>query len=209
MLVTANRNAFFYGLDRTSGEFLLGRPYVKQTWARGLDDRGRPIRVPDTAPMVEGTVVWPSAGGGTNWFSPSYSPKNDLFYVAVKESSDIYYIGEADYRPGITFFGGMHRPVDSPENYGAIRALRPSTGEKLWDYRLYSFTGAGLLSTAGGLVFGAAEGTFFALDAKTGKRLWRFQTGGQIGSNPISYLADGKQHVAIAAGHDIISFALE
>jgi alcohol dehydrogenase (cytochrome c) len=209
LLLTANRNAFYYGLDRSSGEFLVGKPYVKQTWASGLDDRGRPIRLPNTAPTVEGTHVWPSVGGGTNWYSPSYSPKTDLFYVAIREASDLYYIGEADYRPGVTFFGGMHRLVESPENYGAIRALRASTGEKVWDYRLHSFTGAGVLSTAGGLVFGAAEGTFFALDALTGKRLWRFQTGGNIGSNPISYLSDGKQHVAIAAGNDIISFALE
>jgi alcohol dehydrogenase (cytochrome c) len=121
----------------------------------------------------------------------------------------MYHIGEADYRLGVTFYGGMSRTLDSPENFGAIRALSPTTGEKVWEYRLHSSTGAGVLSTAGGLVFGAAEGTFFALDAANGKRLWRFQTGGQIGSNPISHSIGGNQHVVIAAGHDIISFALE
>ena len=209
LLVTANRNAFYYAIDRASGQFLLGKPYVKQTWASGLDDRGRPIRLPNTSPTIEGTHVWPSVGGGTNWYSPSYSPKTDLFYVAIREASDLYYIGEAEYRPGVTFFGGTHRMVESDENYGAIRALKPTTGDKMWDYRLHSATGAGVLSTAGDLVFAAAEGTFFALDASTGKLLWRFQTGGMIGSNPMSYLSDGKQHVAIAAGNDIITFALD
>ena len=209
LLITANRNGFFYALDRATGQFLLGKPYVKQTWASGLDDRGRPIRLPNTTPTIEGTRVWPAAGGGTNWFSPSYSPKNDLFYVAIRESSAMFHIGEADYRAGVPFYGGMSRTLDSPENFGAIRALRPTTGDTVWEYRLLSSTGAGVLSTAGGLVFGAAEGTFFALDAATGKRLWRFQTGGSIGSNPISYSIGGKQHVAIAAGHDIISFAID
>ena len=209
LVATANRNAFYYVLDRTSGEFIVGKPYVKQTWASGLDDRGRPIRLPNTFPSVEGTRVWPTVGGGTNWYSPSYSPKTKLFYVATTEASDLYYLGEADYRPGLTFFGGTHRRYEDADAYGAIRAYHVDTGVEAWQYRLHSFTGAGVLSTAGGLVFGAAEGSFFALDAATGKRLWRFQTGGGIGSNPMSYMSDGKQHVAIASGNDILTFALE
>lgn len=210
LVAMANRNAFFYLFDRETGEFLLGTPYAKQTWAKGLDARGRPMVLPGTEPTVEGNLVWPSLQGATNWFSPSYSPANKLFYVAVREMGAYYYKGEADYKPGTFFAGGGERSLAGDKASGAIRALEVETGKLKWEFKLQSPPWAGVLSTAGGVVFGGSnEGNFYALDGWTGKPLWDFQTGGAIAANPISFLIDGKQHVAIAAGHSLFVFGLQ
>jgi alcohol dehydrogenase (cytochrome c) len=204
----ANRNAFYYVLDRSTGEFVAGRPYAKQTWAKGLDDSGRPIVIPGTEPSEAGTLVWPNLNGATVWFSPSYSPKEGLLYVAVREIASIYYKRKAEYKPG-TFFagGGESAAPDAPS--GAIRALDASTGQMRWEFRMHTAPWAGVLSTAGGVVFsGSDEGNFFALDAKSGKPLWDFQTGGRIAANPISASIDGKQCVVIAAGNVLYVFSL-
>ncbi|PYT19114.1 MAG: PQQ-dependent dehydrogenase, methanol/ethanol family [Acidobacteria bacterium] len=209
LILFANRNGFYYTLDRQSGKFLAGRQLVRQTWAKGLDDDGRPVRIPNMYPSVEGKLVYPSVPGATNWFSPSYSARTGLFYVAVREEGGVYYMGDADYKPGVIFNGGGFRGVPGEEPWGAIRALKPGTGEVEWEFKLHSPPWAGVLSTAGGLVFGGTnEGDFFALDGASGKSLWRFQAGGAVTSNPISYLSEGKQHVAIAAGNAILVFAL-
>ncbi len=210
LVLFANRNAFYYVLDRQSGKFLVGKQFAKQTWAKGLDDSGRPIRIPNTSPTVEGTKVYPSVPGATNWFSPSYSPMANLLYVATRDEGGIYYMGEAEYRPGSQFNAGGFRPIPGEEPTGAIRALKPNSGELAWEFKLHTPPWAGVMSTAGGLVFGGTnEGDFFALDATSGKLLWRFQTGGPITSNPMSYLSGSKQHVAIASGSAVFTFALE
>ena len=209
LLATANRNAFYYLLDRETGEFLLGTQYARQTWAKGLDKRGRPIVLPNTDPSIEGTLVYPSLQGATNWFSPSYSPLTRLFYVPVREMGAYYFKGEAKYVPGKEFMAGGEQALLGDEAYGAIRALDVLTGKLKWEFRLQSPLWSGVLSTAGGLVFGGTnEGSLFALNAETGKPLWDFQTGGAIRSNPISFSVDGRQYVAIAAGFSIFVFAL-
>ena len=210
LVVFANRNAFYYVLDRITGEFLLGKPYAKQTWATGLDDKGRPTRAPDTAPTLKGVAVWPSVSGASNWYSPSYSPRTGLLYVAVREAGSVYFIGEAEFKEGERFDGGGFRAVPGEEEYGAVRAYNPVNGQVAWQFRLFTPPWAGLLSTGGGLVFGATdEGQVFALDAANGKPLWRFQTGGLARSNPMSYAVDGKQFVAIAMGNSLCVFGLE
>ena len=209
LVALANRNAFYYLLDRATGEFLLGVPYAKQTWARGLDSSGRPIVLPNTEPTVEGNLIYPSLQGSTNWFSPSYSPATKFFYVAVREMGAYYYKGEAEYKPGKPFMGGGERSLSGDEAYGAVRALDVMTGERKWEFRLKSPSWAGVLATAGGLVFGGShEGNFYALDASTGEPLWDFQTGGTIAAGPISFQVSGKQRVAIAAGHVLFVFGL-
>jgi alcohol dehydrogenase (cytochrome c) len=132
-----------------------------------------------------------------------------LFYVPVREMGAYYYKTEAEYKPGNWFGGGGERPLSGDAAYGAIRALDVNTGAQKWEFRLKSPPWAGVLSTAGGLVFGGSnEGNFYALDGNTGKPLWDFQTGGGIVANPISFLIDGKQHVAIAAGQAVFVFGL-
>ena len=208
LVLLANRNAFYYVLDRTTGEFLRGVPHAKQTWAQGLDAKGRPMVIPGE-PSEKGTLTWPSLQGATNWFSPAYSPKTRLFYVSVREMSSIYYKGEAKYVPGAYFMGGGEAMRPGEEAYGAVRGLDALTGERRWEFRLLSPPWSGLLATGGGLVFGGStEGNVYALDAATGHPLWSFQTGGGIGSNPMSFLLDGHQHVAMAAGNSLFVFAL-
>ncbi len=210
LVLFANRNAFYYVLDRQTGEFLSGKAYAKQTWAEGLDDHGRPMRLPDTTPTAEGVLIYPSVAGATNWFSPTYSPVDHLFYVSVMEKGHIYYMGEAIYQPGARYTAGGGQNIPGEEPYSLIKAFEPETAKVKWEFRLHGPVRAGLLSTAGGLVFGSAgEGDFFALDSQSGKALWRFQTGGGMWSNPMSYGVDGQQRVAIAAGHAIYVFGLD
>ncbi|HXB67394.1 MAG TPA: PQQ-dependent dehydrogenase, methanol/ethanol family [Candidatus Acidoferrales bacterium] len=210
LVVLPNRNGFYYALDRNTGEFLLGKPYVKQTWAKGLDDSGRPILQPNITPTLEGAPVWPSVSGGNNWYSPTYSPKTGLLYVAAREAGSVYFTGDPDYKEGEQFNGGGFRSIPGEEEWGAVRALNPATAEVVWEHRLFSPPWAGLLSTAGNIVFGATnEGQFYALDAATGKPLWRFQAGGQSRSNPMSYMSDGKQYIAMSIGNALYVFGLE
>jgi alcohol dehydrogenase (cytochrome c) len=210
LLAMANRNAFYYLLDRVSGEFVLGVPYAKQTWAKGLDDGGRPVVLPNVSPSPEGTLVWPSLQGATNWFSPSYSPATKTLYVAVREMGSYYFKTDAEYKPGTFFAGGGERTLPRDQLWGAIRALDVATGSQRWEFKLHSPPWAGVLSTAGGVVFGgSAEGNFYALDASDGRPLWDFQTGGGIAANPISFSVDGRQYVLIAAGSCIFAFSLD
>jgi len=209
MVLFGNRNGFYYVIDRTTGKYLASRELSKQTWAHGIDDSGRPVLVAGKAPSLTGTTVYPSVPGATNWFSPSFSPKNNLFYVAVREEGGVYFEGEADYKAGTLFNAGGFRTVPGEEPWGAIRALKPQTGEVQWEFKLKTPPWAGVMSTAGGLVFaGDTQGEFLALDAANGKSLWNFETGGDVHSNPISYMSGGRQQVAIAAGHAILAFGL-
>lgn len=208
-VAVANRNAFYYLFDRTSGKFLRGVPYAKQTWAESLDERGRPVRLPNTTPTRPGVIVYPGLHGGTNWFSPSYSPQTNLFYVATRLEGTLFYSDTAKYKPGQWFSAGGIRGISGVEPTGSIQALEAQSGRQAWEFKLQSPPWAGLMSTAGGLVFGgSSEGYFFALDARTGKPLWRFPAGGPIFGNPVSFEIQGKQHVVTAAGHTLFAFAL-
>jgi len=210
LVLFPNRNAFYYVLDRTTGEFLMGKPYAKQTWAKGLDDSGRPILVEGTAPTVEGTKVWPSVAGANNWYSPSYSPDTKLLYIAAREAGSVYFFGKAEFKLGEQYNGGGFRSIPGEEEWGAIRALHPTTGEVAWEHRLFTPPYAGVLSTAGNLVFGATnEGQIFALQASTGKPLWRFQGGGTVRSNPMSYTSEGQQYIAMTLGNSLYVFHLK
>jgi alcohol dehydrogenase (cytochrome c) len=210
LMLWANRNGFFYVLDRVNGEYLLAKPFVKQTWAKEIDAKGRPVRAPNTLPTREGVAVWPGVTGGQNWYSPSFSPQTGLYYVAAQEQGNLFFTADAEYKAGSSFTGGGGRPIPGDEGYGAIRAILPETGEVKWEHRLVSPPWSGVMATAGNLVFGGtAEGNIFALDAKTGKHLWHFPAGGFAASNPISYLAGGRQYVAMAAGDVLIAFGLE
>jgi alcohol dehydrogenase (cytochrome c) len=147
--------------------------------------------------------------GATNWFSPSYSPKTGLFYVAVREMGAYYFKGDSEYVPGEPFMAGGEQALTGDKAYGAIRALEAETGKMKWEFRLHSPPWSGCLSTAGGLVFGGTnEGQMFALDAVTGEVRWQFHSGGAVRSNPVSFTIDGAQRIAIASGYAIFVFGL-
>lgn len=210
LVAMANRNAFYYVLDRETGEFLTGREYSKQTWAEGLRPDGSPIVLPDTEPTEEGNLVWPSLQGATNWFSPSYSPRTELFYVAVRHMGAVYFKGEAEYEPGTYFLGGGEQALTGDDAKGFVKALDVRTGEVRWEFELLTPPWAGVMATAGGLVFGGTnESSFFALDAETGESLWEFHAGAPARSNPVAFEVDGRQRVAMAAGNAVFVFGLE
>lgn len=211
VMMWANRNAFYYTIDRETGEFLIGKPYAKQTWAEGLDENGRPIRIPDTFPTEEGVVVAPSIGGGTNWWSPAYSPRTELFYVNAYDGEQKYFKRDEDYVEGERFTGGGGENVLPQDAYqSAIRAIDPRTGDVRWEFLLQPRASAGVLATAGDLVFsGGVDGYFYALDAVSGRELWHIQLGSRVHSAPMSYAVDGQQYVTVAAGNVVYTFGLD
>jgi len=211
VMMWANRNAFYYTLDRVTGEFLVGKPYAKQTWAEGLDDLGRPIRAPNKLPTPDGTVVSPPVGGGTNWWSPAYSPRTGLFYVNAYDGEQEYFIRDQEYVEGEQYTGGGGQNVLPVDNYtSAIRAIDPRTGDRRWEFEIQPRSTSGLLATAGDLVFGGSvDGYFYALDAVTGQELWNLPVGGRVHAAPITYAVDGQQYVTIAAGNVVYTFGLD
>jgi len=209
LVVVANRNGFYYVLDRATGEFLRAAQFGKQTWASGLDAKGRPIRLPDMEPTASGKMVYPGFHGVTNWFSPSFSPLTGLVYVATREEPAVFRKEKEPYTPGQWFSGGNPQGAPKIEPTGSIRALEHTTGKLVWEFPLKSPPWAGLMATAGGVVFGgSSEGMFFALDAASGIPLWHYGTGGPIFANPVSFLVNGRQYVAIASGAALFAFAL-
>jgi alcohol dehydrogenase (cytochrome c) len=228
LMLWANRNGFFYALDRVTGQFLTARAFVKQTWNNGFDENGRPIKNPEFWPKpLGGIVVSPGTQGGTNWYPPSYSPRTGLFYVPAWENSSSrsakYDAGEwkegqrytgSTPPAGTVAAGGRATRLSAAyrkeeEGYGSIRALDPRTGEKKWDFKMVNYTESGVLSTAGDLVFGGGmEGNFVALDAKTGELLWNVNLGGPNASGPISYAVDGKQYIVGTGQGSMFVFAL-
>jgi alcohol dehydrogenase (cytochrome c) len=211
LVLHANRNGFYYVIDRTTGEFLRGVQFAKQSWAEGLDAKGRPIRRPGTAPSAEGTTVYPGLAGATNWFSPSFSPVTGLFYLQAREDyAQTFFKAKTPYEAGKHFEGGNTREIPGSEHRGVVKALDAVTGAVRWQFDLFAPAYSGVLSTAGGLVFGGTrEGSVFALDAATGHPLWRFMTGAPIAADPISFAIDGRQHVALSAGQALFVFAVQ
>ncbi len=213
VMLWANRNGMFYVLDRTTGEFLLGKPFVKVNWATGFDEKGRPMRVPSVVPSKEGTLVYPGNQGGTNWYSPSFSPRTGLFYVSAWENSSSVYVkgDEPRVRGRQVVSGPFPRGAKTQDDqYSAVRAIDPATGEKKWDYRLSAnSTEAGILTTASDVLFsGGRDGAFFALDARTGAELWKTSLGSSVTSGPMSYAVNGQQYVSVVSGNSLFTFAL-
>src|SRR5204863_3844602 len=152
----------------------------------------------------------PGALGATNWMSPTYDPQTKLFYVTAREQCDIFSTAPQPYEAGHAYYGSAYFPNDDTQPFwGALRALDPATSKLKWEWKHTSPTWAGVLSTAGGLVFtGDAEGNFIALEAASGKVLWHFQCGASVFSSPMSFAIDGKQYVAVAAGSALFAFGL-
>jgi len=210
LLLQANRNAFFYALDRETGEFLFAKPFAQQNWAKEIAPDGKPVGNPDAIPTKTGVKVCPGWAGGVNWNPPSYSPQTKLFYVNAREDFCTIFGGNSETPiPGRYFYGSTFAPPANQKDWGALRALDPLTGDVKWEFKMYSAGWGGVLTTAGGLVFtGDNEGNFMAFDAATGKNLWHFQTGSPIFAAPMSYELDGKQYIVIPAGSVLFAFGL-
>ena len=212
IVAQANRNAFYYVLDRETGKFLAGAAYAKETWAKGLDAKGRPIEMPNIDPTTQGNLIYPSITGSVNWTSPSYSPLTGLVYVDTREQGAYYFKGHPTMEPANPLDiggGGGQRVVYGDDAYSAIKALESTTGKIKWQFKMVGDSWTGTLATAGGLVFCAdSQGNFFALDANDGKPLWNIQLGNSVRANPITYAVDGKQYVEAAAGNAVSVFSL-
>src|SRR6267154_201215 len=210
LIAQANRNGFFYVLDRTAGKLISANPYGKITWSDSKDAEGRPVARKDASPTLEGHTVCPGALGATNWMSPTFDPQTGLFYVTAREQCDIFSTAPQPYEAGHAYYGSAYFPNDDMVPFwGALRAIDPATGQMKWEFRHPSPSWSGALSTAGGVVFtGDAEGNFIALDAQSGKALWHFEMGGEVYASPMAFAVDGKQYVAIAAGSAVYSFGL-
>ena len=226
VMLWANRNGFYYVLDRATGRFLDGVPFVSVNWAEGLDDSGRPIETP----QPPGAPTYPGVQGGTNWFSPSFSPRTELFYIPTWEDYGSVFAGEPEeHEPGESFLGGrpqMYVPIPQaptipglsrgPINtwtaeagHGAVLAIDGLTGEPRWKFEMTDVIGSGILTTGSDLLFtGARSGYFQALDARTGDLLWKASLGSQIINGPITYEVEGRQYVATISGHALAVFAL-
>ncbi|MBK5294388.1 MAG: PQQ-binding-like beta-propeller repeat protein [Acidobacteriia bacterium] len=210
LLLTAQRNAFYYVLDRTTGEFLAGQAFAKQTWAKGLDDKGRAIVLPNTTPTAGGNYVCPDAAGSANWGSPSYDAATNFFLVSVREACATYTSVIKDPVPGQGYTGGGQEIDAKVGTPGAVRALDALTGALKWNFPLHIGSSAtGVLATAGGVVFASSnDGNMIALNSRTGKYLWHYYTGAKIIASPMAYAVQGKQYVAIASQSAIFVFAL-
>jgi alcohol dehydrogenase (cytochrome c) len=222
VMLWANRNGFWYVLDRATGEFLQGKPFVRVNWAEGMDAKGVPKRVLNATP--EGTLVYPNNQGATNWYSPSYSPRTGYFYIPTwMDTYSTYTKGPVEYKEGNQYVGrfptmtvpalrtgpGAVNQRTPQEGYGAIQAFDPKSGELKWQFKMADVTDSGVLTTATDLLFaGGREGYFFALDGRSGELLWKGNVGGQVSAGPMSYAVNGKQYVAIAAGSALFVYGL-
>jgi alcohol dehydrogenase (cytochrome c) len=211
LLVQANRNGFFYVLDRTNGKFLRATPFVERlNWATGIDAVGRPI-LTGRIPTAKGTIICPGIDGATNWFSPSYNPGTGLFYVLALESCNLFLSHPEEFKNGRTFYntGTILPPGEHMQK--VLLAISVADGKRVWDYPQtgQGHSWGGTLTTAGGLVFfGDDANSFEAVEASTGRALWHFNTGQNMHASPMTFSAAGVQYVAVAAGGDIFCFSL-
>ncbi len=211
VVMIANRNGFFYTLDRTNGRLIVGRPFVETNWAKEIGPDGRPVELPGHLPDEKGSITCPDLVGGTNFMPPSYDPDLQLFFVTARETCATFFAWEPQYSAGDSFTGGAtSRAPGSDEPWGALRAIDPRTGERRWEFKYPSPSWAGALSTASGLVFtGDAQGNFYALDSRSGRMVYHYQLGSNLhGTSPVTYMLDGKQIVLVPAGTNLTAFAI-
>jgi alcohol dehydrogenase (cytochrome c) len=211
LIVEANRNGYVYVLDRSDGKFLSATQFVKElNWAKGVDANGRPI-ASGVIPDDKGALICPGVEGATNWYSPTYSETTHLFYFMMLESCSVYVRKPAGFEEGKEYYSTGTKRDQRQKSSQTLLAFDPHTREFVWKYPQQgeSFGFGGVMSTATGLVFFCDnQGFFEAVDAKTGKSLWHFNTGQSLHASPMSYAVGGKQYVAIASGSDLFSFAL-
>ena len=212
LLVEANRNGYLFVLDRTNGKFLAATPFAeKLNWAKGIDEHGRPIRT-GAEPTPGGTRICPGFAGATNWYAPSYSEATHSFYFLALEKCETFFSQPTPpFKEGVGYYSTGVKRIPGDDSWKNLVSYSLETGAIAWKYPQVGrgHSSGGTMATAGGLVFfGDDAGSFEAVDARTGKPLWHFNTGQVMSASPMSYAIAGKQYVAIAAGSDVFSFAL-
>ena len=207
VVIFANRNGFFYVLDRGTGKLILGKPFIQTSWAKEIRADGRPILLPGSLPSEKGTRVCPDQSGGTNWMSPSFDPALGLLFVTARDACGTFYNWQDEYKPGDGFRGGAVSRIEEAQ-HAALRAIDVATGERRWEFPYTAQSWAGVLSTASGLVFAGSSGNFMAFDARTGKNLWHYQTGSALYAGAVTYMLDGRQYVLMPSGTTLTAFAL-
>ncbi|HUS06209.1 MAG TPA: PQQ-dependent dehydrogenase, methanol/ethanol family [Bryobacteraceae bacterium] len=209
LVVQTNRNGFYYILDRETGEFLQATAFSRQNWAKGIDPKGRPILNGEIEPSPEGRSMCPGLAGSANWMAPSYNPDTGLFYFPVREQCDVFFSSPPVYIEGKPYWGSVFRGVTEEKEWGLLKAIDPLTGVTKWEFKYYKAPWAGTLSTSGGLVFsGDEDGYLMAFDARSGKLLWRINTGNRLVTAPITYLVEGRQYITMPSGGAVLTFAL-
>jgi alcohol dehydrogenase (cytochrome c) len=213
LIVTAQRNGFLYILDRTTGKYLYSQKFVPDlNWAKGIDENGRPISN-NLVPDATGVRVCPNAGGGTNWYSPSYDPATNIFYFRAVESCAIFTSKPEPFQEGLEYYAGGTRSPAGEREKGYIDAFSLDKLDFAWRDPLIGspFAWAGVMSTATGLVaFGDDAHNFVVLNGRTGAPLWHFSVGQEIRASPMSYAVNGKQYLGISVGSgDVFAFALD
>jgi alcohol dehydrogenase (cytochrome c) len=208
----ANRNGFFYALDRRSGEFLFARSFVKQTWNDGFDAKGRPNIRADSKPSVKGTLVWPVVGGATSWWPPSLDPARRLMFVPAIEAAGMYFKG--GHPDNIPLVAGVSKGAANQPSWAGIAAIDIDSGQTRWKATLsygenvFRAVG-GILSTESGVLFAGYQDVFYAFDARDGRVLWSRRLGARVSGPPIAYRAGGRDHVAVTAGNSLFVFATQ
>jgi alcohol dehydrogenase (cytochrome c) len=212
LLLHANRNGFFYVLDRTTGKLLRATPLVqKLSWAKGIGPDGRPILNPNQIPTTEGTRICPALEGATNWFSTSYNPGTHLYYVQTLERCALFVKQPMQWVAGRGYMGGTTRAIPGENAQKVLRAFDVQTGKPVWEVAQdgKGDSWGGVLSTASRVVFyGDDSGDFAAVDASSGKTLWHYPANQLWKASPMTYMFDNKQYVAIASGQNIIAFGV-
>jgi len=209
MVVHADRNGYFYTLDRLTGEHLVTNKFsIAANWAKGLNDKGQPVRDPAKDSTVPGSLVSPNNGGAANWPPPAYSPDTGLFYVPTAETYAMYYLTETDPR-GAMGLGGKDEVGLASSGY--VTAIDYKTGKVAWRHRYPGTAGGlgnGMLTTAGKLLFtGDAGGNLVAYNAANGNIAWHSHIG-QVSNAPETYMLDGHQYILVAAGDSLFAFTL-
>ena len=204
-MAQASRNGLFFVLDRVTGKALLSKEFVKTNWTIGFDGKGQPVSNPDKMPQEAGALVSPDSVGAANWPPPSVSPQTGLFYVNASRSFSMFYIYDPDVNPqgwGGSDRGGWSEPT--------TLAIDCTTGAIKWAHPWEGGARAGLVSTAGNLVFtGGSSNDLVALDATTGDALWHARLNASISNGPITYELDGRQYLVVGAADSLWAFVMQ